>query len=99
MKYIGCAGCALRHEKNEPEACKTCQPPNRPHHNKTLKNNASRGVSGERNIMTKKEKAVTIIIRICPETLRTALKIRAAETGVSMQQIAIDAIVKYLKGN
>ena len=28
MKYIGCAGCALRHEKNEPEACKTCQPPN-----------------------------------------------------------------------
>ena len=49
--------------------------------------------------MTKPEKMVTIIIRICPETLRTALKIRAAETGVSMQQIAIDAIVKYLKGN
>jgi len=94
MKYIGCAGCALQYEKNEPEACKTCQPPN-----KTLKNNASRGVSGERNIMTKKEKAVTIIIRICPESVRTALKIRAAETGVSMQQIAIDAIVKYLKGN
>ena len=28
MKYIGCAGCALQYEKNEPEACKTCQPPN-----------------------------------------------------------------------
>ena len=48
---------------------------------------------------TKPEKMVTIIIRICPESVRTALKIRAAETGVSMQQIAIDAIVKYLKGN
>ena len=48
---------------------------------------------------TKPEKTVTIIIRIMPESLRTALKIRAAETGVSMQQIAIDAIVKYLKRN
>jgi len=47
----------------------------------------------------KKEKKVTIIIRICPESVRTALKIRAAETGVSMQQIAIDAIKKYLKRN
>ena len=47
---------------------------------------------------TKPEKMVTIIIRIMPETVRTALKIRAAETGVSMQQIAIDAIVKYLEG-
>ena len=44
----------------------------------------------------KPEKTVTIIIRICPETLRTALKIRAAESGISMQQIAIDAIKEYL---
>ena len=46
---------------------------------------------------TKPEKTVTIIIRIMPESLRTALKIRAAETGVSMQQLTINAIVKYLK--
>ena len=45
-----------------------------------------------------KEKAVTIIIRICPESVRTALKIRAAESGISMQQIAIDAIKEYLRG-
>ena len=46
-----------------------------------------------------KEKKVTIIIRICPESVRTALKIRAAETGISMQQITIDAVKEYLKGN
>ena len=46
----------------------------------------------------KPEKMVTIIIRIMPETVRTALKIRAAETGVSMQQIAVNAIQRYLGG-
>ena len=44
-----------------------------------------------------KEKKVTIIIRICPESVKTALKIRAAETGISMQQITINAIKKYLE--
>jgi len=46
--------------------------------------------------MTKPEKTVTIIIRIMPESLRTALKIRAAENGISMQQLTINAIKKYL---
>ena len=45
-----------------------------------------------------KEKKVTIIIRICPESVRTALKIKAAESGISMQQIAVDAIKEHLKG-
>ena len=44
-----------------------------------------------------KERLVEIIIRICPESVRTALKIKAAETGISMQQYAINAIVKYIK--
>lgn len=43
-----------------------------------------------------KEKEVTIIVRIFPKSLRTALKVRAAETGVSMQQITTDAVAKYL---
>ena len=46
--------------------------------------------------MPKEEKLVEIIIRKCPESLKKRLKIRAAETGISMQDIAINAIKEYL---
>jgi plasmid stability protein len=47
--------------------------------------------------MPKKERLVEIIIRKCPESLKKRLKIRAAETGISMQDIAIEALRRYLE--